>query len=90
MFEIVQEFANELPDRAKAIEVYLEQGDLAQIQVLAHQLKGAGGGYGFSPITDVAGGLEQALKEGADISVIKEQVQAMCETLRAVTVAEAD
>jgi HPt (histidine-containing phosphotransfer) domain-containing protein len=35
------------------------------LQRLAHQLKGAAGGYGFAPITDAAARVEEALVSGA-------------------------
>jgi len=88
MLEIVREFAAELPDRIADLEGRLEAGDLAQLQVLAHQLKGAGGGYGFSPVTDAAAVLEQSLKDSADAGLIKEHCGALCDTLRAVEVPE--
>ena len=90
MLEIVREFANDLPDRVTSLEGCLGSGDSAQLQTLAHQLKGAGGGYGFPQITESAGALEHALKEGADVAVIKARTDALCDTLRAVEVPEAD
>ncbi len=90
MMEIVVEFVGELPQRVADLECYFEAGDLDQLQTLAHQLKGAGGGYGFPQITDSAGALEQALMEGADAALLKARTDALCETLRAVEVPEAD
>jgi HPt (histidine-containing phosphotransfer) domain-containing protein len=88
MLEIVREFAAELPDRVGELERCLEAGDLAQLQTMAHQLKGAGGGYGFSPITEQAASLEHALKEGQDATVLKDRTRALCDVLRAVEVPE--
>lgn len=90
MMEIVREFAEELPDRAATLESLLASGELDELKSLAHQLKGAGGGYGFTPITDAAAVLEKSLKEGADAGVLKTNTEALCETLRAVVVPEAD
>lgn len=90
MLEIVREFAAELPGRAESLENYLRDGDHEELQRLAHQLKGAGGGYGFTAVTEVAASLEQALKEGADESVVKDSTAALCETLRAVVVPAED
>ncbi len=89
MMDIIREFAAELPDRATTLESLLASGDFAELQNLAHQLKGAGGGYGFGPITDVAAILEQSLKDSADASVLKTQTEDLCGTLRAVVVSEA-
>lgn len=88
MLEIVLEFAAELPQRVEELRSRMTEGDMAQLQVLAHQLKGAGGGYGFQQISDLAASLEQSLKEGADESTVKDRYQALCETLCAVEVPE--
>lgn len=88
MAELVRGFASELPARAGSLEELLSGNDLAELQRLAHQLKGAGGGYGFPQITDAAASLEQAIKEGADGSVIKERTALVCEVLRAVKAPE--
>jgi HPt (histidine-containing phosphotransfer) domain-containing protein len=86
MLELVQEFAAELPARARELESRLDQRAFEDLQRLAHQLKGAGGGYGFPQITEVAATLEQSLKEGAAEGVVKERTALLCDTLRAVTV----
>jgi HPt (histidine-containing phosphotransfer) domain-containing protein len=86
MLELVQGFAAELPGRAQDLESRLDQGALEDLQRLAHQLKGAGGGYGFPQITEAAASLEQALKEGSPESAIKDRTRLLCATLRAVTV----
>ena len=54
MLEIVCDFARELPVRAARLEALLEARSYSDLQTLAHQLKGAGGGYGFAQITAVA------------------------------------
>jgi HPt (histidine-containing phosphotransfer) domain-containing protein len=41
----------------------LDRGDYETIQVLGHNMKGNGGGYGFDPITDIGSALEQAAME---------------------------
>ena len=88
MMEIVEEFASELPSRALAMEECMASGEMDKLQTLAHQLKGAGGGYGFQPITDTAALLESALKEGADAGTIKDKINDLCEVLNAVVVPE--
>jgi HPt (histidine-containing phosphotransfer) domain-containing protein len=88
MLEIVREFAAELPARVAKLEAHLSAGELRELQTLAHQLKGAGGGYGFPLITELAASLESALKQGADAPVVKDRAIALCETLRSVVVPE--
>lgn len=86
MIEIVCDFARELPARVAKIEELLQACALSELQTLAHQLKGAGGGYGFAQITEVAGRLEQALKTGAPEPLMKDCAAELCATLRAVVV----
>jgi HPt (histidine-containing phosphotransfer) domain-containing protein len=84
MAELVRGFATELPNRAQSLEDLLAEQNWEELRRVAHQLKGAGGGYGFSQVTDFAASLERALKEGEPESVVKEKTAALCEVLRAV------
>ena len=86
MLEIVREFAHELPERIARVESLLAARSFAELQTLAHQLKGAGGGYGFPIITEVAAALERALKSGEAEPVVKDRAGELCATLRAVRV----
>jgi HPt (histidine-containing phosphotransfer) domain-containing protein len=43
----------------------LERGDFQTVESLGHDMKGAGGSYGFQAITDIGGALEHAA-ESAD------------------------
>jgi HPt (histidine-containing phosphotransfer) domain-containing protein len=88
MLEIVCDFARELPARVAKLEALVNSRAFAELQTLAHQLKGAGGGYGFAQITEVAARLEQALKSGAAEPEIKDRATELCATLRAVVVPE--
>jgi histidine phosphotransfer protein HptB len=89
MREVVREFALELPARVAKLEALLAAHELRELQTLAHQLKGAGGGYGFPQITELAASLEAALKQGADDAVVKDRASALCALLRDVAVPEA-
>jgi HPt (histidine-containing phosphotransfer) domain-containing protein len=89
MLELVLEFASALPSRIQRLEELLAQGDFEELERMAHQLKGAGGGYGFPQITEVAAVLELALREGADPARVKQSAALLSETLRAVKVPEA-
>ena len=88
MAEIVREFASELAERVEALEACLQSGDYEQLRTLAHQLKGAGGGYGYPLITESCGALEQAIKDGLNEGAIKECASHACDVLRAVVVPE--
>ncbi len=88
MLEIVREFAAELPGRIAELESKLEAGSLRELQTMAHQLKGAGGGYGFGPVTDAAAVLEQALMDEDGAERVQDSCRTLCDTLRAVEVPE--
>lgn len=61
MAELVGLFLSELPDRIDALRSAWETRELGQLRRMAHQLKGAGAGYGFAPIGDAAAKLEKGL-----------------------------
>jgi HPt (histidine-containing phosphotransfer) domain-containing protein len=88
MMEIVREFAAELPSRIARIEELLGAGDEQELSRLAHQLKGAGGGYGFPQVSESAAALEQAIKSGAADSEVKDRAADLTLTLRSVEVSE--
>ena len=62
MIELVELFVRELPDRIAAIHRALESRDLQALATLAHQLKGAAGGYGYGTITASAQMVEDLTK----------------------------
>jgi HPt (histidine-containing phosphotransfer) domain-containing protein len=58
MQELITLFVKGLPAQVLALDEAMQRGDAASITRLAHQLKGAAGGYGFPTITDAAGRVE--------------------------------
>jgi PAS domain S-box-containing protein len=65
MTEIIDEFVMRLPDTLVDMDTKLQNHDHPELRRLAHQLKGAGGGYGYPALTEKALCLENAA-EGAD------------------------
>ena len=68
--DLVDEFVDTLPRRVEAVEHALAHGDMGTLTTLVHQLKGAGGGFGFMPITDAARRVEAAAREHVDTDVL--------------------
>lgn len=60
--EILNNFLAVLPRRIEQIEDLLKAADFQQVAHLAHQLKGAGGGYGFPGLSARAAALETHAK----------------------------
>src|SRR5262249_9539441 len=62
MAQLVQLFVSELPGRIDALAAAWAERRTTDLTRLAHQLKGAGGGYGFPAIGHAAGALEAGLR----------------------------
>jgi len=64
MAEVIDEFIACLPGTLEAMSESLANNGHQELQRLAHQLKGAGGGYGYPLLTEQARKLEDAAKAG--------------------------
>ena len=74
MHEIIGMFVDELPKRTMAMQSALNAGNLDQVRILAHQLKGSAGGYGFASLGDAAALVESAIKEGCEANVVRSRI----------------
>jgi HPt (histidine-containing phosphotransfer) domain-containing protein len=86
MADLVREFAVEILQFASETERLVAASDWSQLRVLSHTLKGAGGGYGFQPITEVSAELEAALAQTKPQEVVEHLADKLCATLRSVRV----
>jgi signal transduction histidine kinase/CheY-like chemotaxis protein len=80
--ELVRQFVRDLPERSSAILRASRASDMGTLKRLAHQLKGAGGSYGFPGITEAAAAVEQALEHGLDEPVLRARVEALASLCR--------
>ncbi len=62
MVEIIDDFVKGLPDIISSMREAAKHNHHEELQRLAHQLKGAGGGYGYPLLTKTAKNLEDAAK----------------------------
>lgn len=86
MAELVMYFVSELGERVQAISRALEAEDRTTVRRIAHQLKGAAGGYGFEIIGQAASQLEDAtLADEADLSHVRELTEHLIGLCRRVT-----
>ncbi len=60
--ELIDKFVAGLPDRIEKMRQAAANGCCEHLQRMAHQMKGAGGGYGYRMLTDAAKVLEDAAK----------------------------
>lgn len=70
--ELVSQFVDELPQKVEDLLSALRAGDAIRVRTLAHQLKGAAGGYGFPTIGRAAQRVEECLRaEGSNDGVLE-------------------
>lgn len=67
------------------IETLLTEGGFAEIERLAHSMKGTGGGYGFDGISSIGGAMEAAARERSPEEV-KRQMDALEIYIRTVRI----
>jgi CheY-like chemotaxis protein/HPt (histidine-containing phosphotransfer) domain-containing protein len=83
--QLVPGFLKNRRSDVEAIRRALQQGDYPTIQRLGHQLKGAGGGYGFVALTEIGGRLESAAV-GRDAEQLAGALSALATYLESVDV----
>jgi len=62
--EIINQFVSGLAEKLQSMQQALANGDFETLGRLAHQLKGAGGSYGYPALTDLSKALENTAKAG--------------------------
>jgi HPt (histidine-containing phosphotransfer) domain-containing protein len=62
MQEILVDFCNRLPDTVRRLQQAFEMRDMTSVQRISHQMKGAGGGYGFESLSIIGAQLEAEAK----------------------------
>ena len=62
MPKIINMFLDEIPKRIAALELFFNEDNKDEFCKMIHQLKGAGGGYGFPMITRMASGIEKKFR----------------------------
>jgi HPt (histidine-containing phosphotransfer) domain-containing protein len=84
--DLKREFLDEAREKVDEMQSALESATLQsfdRLTYLAHQLKGAGGSYGYQRISADAAALEKALeKQGANGASVDEQIQQHVVNLR--------
>ena len=84
MQEAIEEFVATLPSRVSAVKELLGQQDLTELRRVVHQIKGAGGGYGFDEITRRAAEAERALKQNDPLETIQANLESLVALIRTV------
>ena len=85
MKELVASFVSDLPTSVSRMIDLLRSQDLQELHRVVHQLKGAGGGYGFDRVTSLAAHADQAIKTGGPIDVIRREVDSLIAFIRDIS-----
>lgn len=86
MGELVEAFIDRVPARRRTLCELFAEGNWNELERTAHQLKGAGGSYGFDELTSAAARLEQVVKSRETLAVISQALEAVvicCDRCRA-------
>ena len=81
---VLDGFVRRLPQRVDQLAQGLAGQDVDALLAAVHQLRGAGAGYGFGPLSDLAGRAEDALKLHADLDRAKADVDELIALIRSV------
>ncbi len=84
MADVLVEFVANLPDEVKSLKSLVAGEDLDRLKEAVHQIKGAGGSYGFQCITDAAAAAEQRLLAGAAVESVRTQIDSLIATIERV------
>jgi signal transduction histidine kinase/HPt (histidine-containing phosphotransfer) domain-containing protein/ActR/RegA family two-component response regulator len=84
MTGLVTEFVSDLPKRVRELEALLAQRNVADLRRAVHQLKGAGGGYGYPDLTRLAAGAEKQIDTGAALDAVAADVNDLIALIRRV------
>jgi len=80
LVDLVEECISELPNLASQLREALQQNDFEKAARIAHNIKGAGGSYGFEPVALKAASLEQLCLKG-DLKSAEQELQELLSLL---------
>lgn len=84
--DLLELFTATLPQRLENMEQMAEKGDWENLRRQAHQLKGAAGSYGFTPLSVLAANLEAAARQRSDPEHIRQLLTQLREVAGRITV----
>jgi CheY-like chemotaxis protein len=82
--KLLEKFVSRLPDRVTVLSKLMQEQNLSELERAVHQLKGAGHGYGFSAITDIAARAEEQIRAAGNVDTIRSEVNGLIDLIRSV------
>lgn len=89
MRELLDGFVIRLRQNAEQAEAAHAAGDRTELQYIAHQLRGAAGSFGFMPISEAAGALEDASSTNRPVEETLVALVKLCRRARTHSFAQA-
>ena len=84
MAEVLQQYVAELPEQVRRLRTLSKNGPREELLRLVHQIKGAGGGYGFDDLSRIAAAAEAEIKSTKDLQDARPSVDELITALRSV------
>jgi PAS domain S-box-containing protein len=84
MRRIIPEFVEGLPGEVRKMNDLLKRNDLAALEKVVHQLRGASGGYGFDAVTEPATRVEESIKGGQALECVAAEMKSLIEVIRRI------
>jgi signal transduction histidine kinase/DNA-binding response OmpR family regulator/HPt (histidine-containing phosphotransfer) domain-containing protein len=81
MAKIIKEFVRDLPGEVQKLRNFLNAGQMDSLRRVVHQLRGAGGGYGFESITELATVAEGAIKAAKGGESINTKIDSLIQNI---------
>lgn len=86
MRELAEMFLADMSDRIEELERAWSEQDLTALARLAHQLKGASGGYGYPSLSEMAAQVERAIDQCAKLDAIQSAFDSLVDSCRRAAV----
>lgn len=83
--DLIPGFLANRREDVQSITESLEKGDMENIRIIGHSMKGSGGGYGFDRITEIGKTIEDAVND-KDVERIRQSNMELADYLERVEV----
>ncbi|HIF32105.1 MAG TPA: response regulator, partial [Planctomycetaceae bacterium] len=79
--DIQKSYCRRLAETAELLLASMNSGDTEAVENTVHRVKGTAGNYGFPEITEIAQTILALLHEGVELSVIKDNIESLTDSM---------